>query len=362
MRTRAPRPARGGAEAAQPPLVSLAEITEIELRLLKRVRELTLGDHASLFHGTGVDFVGLRDWQAGDRFESIDWPQSSLTNFSPLVVREFEQPSTASVVMIADASLSTRCGAGSGSIARGDAHGRSGARPGPTLANADAAARTGTGAAADGRERDAGGAGERSTAAIIARTIATIGLSAVFFQDSIGLITFDGACERLSGLRPRVGKTQVIHCLDAYQGGLGLEELRAGDSLSASLAGFLRKTSLVPVVSDFLFDNAAVVIGELARLGAMHDVFIALVDAGAAFDLPVASAGWIDAFDIETGRTRLMSRGELSRMVARVRAWQDDVTRTAKSAGLDVVRLSAEAVDFDLALAEFVVERRLRRM
>lgn len=355
MRTRAPRPPRGGAEATQPPLVSLAEITEIELRLLKRVRELTLGDHASLFHGTGVDFVGLRDWQAGDRFESIDWPQSSLTNFSPLVVREFEQPSTASVVLIADASLSTRCGAGSGPVESSDGTAVPGAR-------ADAAARTGASAAADGRGRDTDGAGARSTAATIARAIATIGLSAVFFQDSIGLITFDGACERLSGLRPRVGKTQVIHCLDAYQGGLGLEELRAGDSLSASLAGFLRKTSLVPVVSDFLFDNAAAVIGELARLGAMHDVFIALVDAGAAFDLPLASAGWIDAFDIETGRTRLMSRGELSRMAARVRAWQDDVARTAKSAGLDVVRLGAEAVDFDLALAEFVVERRLRRM
>ena len=76
------------------PLVNLADITEIELLILKRMREFTLGDHASLFHGTGFDFVGLRDWQAGDRFASIDWAQSSLTNFSPLIVREFEQPST----------------------------------------------------------------------------------------------------------------------------------------------------------------------------------------------------------------------------------------------------------------------------
>ena len=34
---------------------------------------------------------GLRDWQAGDRFSAIDWPQSSLTNFAPLVVREFDR-------------------------------------------------------------------------------------------------------------------------------------------------------------------------------------------------------------------------------------------------------------------------------
>jgi len=97
-------------KSGEPPLVNLAEITEIELLILRRMREFTIGEHRSLFHGNGFDFVGLRDWQAGDRFSAIDWPQSSLTNFSPLIVREFEQPSTANVVVVADGSLSTRCG------------------------------------------------------------------------------------------------------------------------------------------------------------------------------------------------------------------------------------------------------------
>jgi len=92
------------------PLINLSEITEVELLILKRMREFTIGEHSSMFHGTGFDFVGLRDWQAGDRFENIDWPQSSLTNFSPLVVREFEQPTTPSVIMVADRSASTRSG------------------------------------------------------------------------------------------------------------------------------------------------------------------------------------------------------------------------------------------------------------
>ena len=92
------------------PLINLSEITEVELLILKRMREFTPGEHASLFHGTGFDFVGLRDWQAGDRFETIDWAQSSLTNFSPLIVREFEQPTTSSVIIAADRSASTRMG------------------------------------------------------------------------------------------------------------------------------------------------------------------------------------------------------------------------------------------------------------
>jgi len=66
-----------------------------ELLILKRMREVTIGDHRSTAHGAGFDFVRLRDWQAGDRPSQIDWAQSTLTNFAPLIVRESEQPSTA---------------------------------------------------------------------------------------------------------------------------------------------------------------------------------------------------------------------------------------------------------------------------
>jgi uncharacterized protein (DUF58 family) len=296
------------------PLINLSEITEVELRILKRMREFTIGEHASRFHGSGFDFVGLRDWQAGDRFETIDWPQSSLTNFSPLVVREFEQPSTSSVVILADRSLSTRCGI-------------------------------------DGVP----------VAATIARAIATIGMSAVFFQDSIGLITFGEDFNRLEGLRPRIGKGQVIQCLHAYQHGGGLQELRASDDLGATLVGFMRKTSLVPVVSDFLFENVDALLHDLLHLDSLHDVFICMVDAAFAFELPDVSAGWIEAFDVETGRSRVMSRRELAQMAPRVREWQDDVARRAKEAGFDVLRLSHDQDQFDIALLEWVAERRLRR-
>ena len=54
-------------------LVNLQEIAEIELFILKRMKEFTLGDHASVFKGAGLNFVGLRDWEPGDRMSSIDW-------------------------------------------------------------------------------------------------------------------------------------------------------------------------------------------------------------------------------------------------------------------------------------------------
>src|SRR5215475_156132 len=99
------------------PLVNLSEIAEIELFILKRMKEYTLGDHASMFKGSGFNFVGIRDWEPGDRMSSIDWSQSSLNNFSPMITREFEQDSNAAIVAVADASASTRCGIGGTMIA-----------------------------------------------------------------------------------------------------------------------------------------------------------------------------------------------------------------------------------------------------
>src|SRR5262249_52816698 len=117
MRPAANSGGRSDQQKNEKPLVSLAEIAEIELFILKRMKEYTLGDHNSVFKGVGFNFVGLRDWEPGDRMSSIDWPQSSLNNFSPIIIREFEQNSTGTVFAVADASLSTRCGMGGLAIA-----------------------------------------------------------------------------------------------------------------------------------------------------------------------------------------------------------------------------------------------------
>jgi uncharacterized protein (DUF58 family) len=296
------------------PLITLTDITEIELLILRRMREMTIGDHRSLAHGSGFDYVGLRPWQSGDRFSTIDWAQSSLTNFSPLMVREFEQPSTATVIVVADRSASTRCGVNGVPIARG-----------------------------------------------VARAIATIGMSAVFFQDMFGLITFDAGVSDLEAIRPRIGRNQVIHCLDGYQFRRGFQDIKVGGSISMTIGSFMRKTAMIPFVSDFLFDNPDAVIRELSLLNGTHDVFVALIDAAFAFEMPRVSAGWIETVDVETGQQRTMSRTQFAKMAARVKAWQDDVARAARDADLDVVRIGPESVQTDLALVEFVSERRLRK-
>ena len=186
--------------------VNLSEITETELVNLKRMREVTIGDHRSRQQGSGFDFIGLRDWQAGDKFSAIDWGQSSLTNFSPLVIREFEQPSNATVVAIVDKSLSMRCGI-DGVIAR-PSRGRMrrwGSRP------------------CSSRIRSASSRSIKTSAP--------------------------------GRRRPRTGKGHVVHCLDAYQHDHMLQPVRRSGDLSTTIGGYLRSRSMLPVISDFLFDH-----------------------------------------------------------------------------------------------------------
>jgi uncharacterized protein (DUF58 family) len=314
MSAGSPQPAAGRNADTAAPYVNLAEVTEIELLILKRMREVTIGEHRSSSHGSGFDFQGLRDWQPGDRPSAIDWAQSSLTNFAPLVVREFEQPSIATVAAIADVSRSTRCGVGDTVIA-----------------------------------------------ALVARAIATIGMSAVFFQDPFGLVTFDEGFTHLAGIRPSTGKAHVVHCLDAYQFERGLQPVRRTGDVGTTLAGYFRSTTLLPVISDFLFDKPEDTLRELSLLNNTHDVFLVLIDSAFAFELPALSSAWIETVDVETGATRVLGRRTARQLAGRVREWQDNVERLAKDADLDVVRVGADAAKADIALAEFVAERRLRK-
>ena len=69
----------------------------------------------------------------------------------------------------------------------------------------------------------------------------------------------------------------------------------------------------------------------------------------------------VEAFDVETGRTRLLSRREARGLQSRVQTWQDEVAALARKADLDVLRLGRDQTKFDIALLEWVHERRLRR-
>jgi uncharacterized protein (DUF58 family) len=268
-----------------------------------------------VFKGPGFNFVGVREWEPGDRLSSIDWAQSSLTNFSPMIAREFEQPSTAAIIAVADASLSTGCGTRGTPIA-----------------------------------------------AAIARSVAVVGLSAVFFQDTFGLLTFDKDFRQIASVRPRIGRSHVIHCLEQFQEQARSEAAGRPGDFAATIEAQLRRTSLVPVISDFLCPDAGRVITALSRLNAVHDVFLIMVDTRFAYELPDVRAGWIEIFDVEAGTTRIVSRRELRQLGGRIEEWQAHMQQLARDADLDIVRVGLDRWEMETALVNFVAERRLRKV
>jgi hypothetical protein len=195
----------------------------------------------------------------------------------------------------------------------------------------------------------------------IARAVAAVGLSAVFFQDMFGLVTFDDRFEQLAAARPRIGRSHVIYCVDLYRNRRALDVPGGVRDVATAIEGQLRRSSLVPVISDFLFQDADRVVRELALLNAVHDVFLLMADVRFAYELPHVSDGWVEAFDVETGRTRVFSRRELSKLANRVTEWQDRVAKQAHDAGLDVVRVGLDRWEMETALVEFTAERRLRK-
>ncbi len=192
----------------------------------------------------------------------MDWAHSTTTLFNPLQVRENIEERSIDIVIAADVSCSTRCGAAGVLIGKG-----------------------------------------------IARTIATIGLSASIFQDTVGLVLLGGKEHVIEP--PRGGRSHVERMVDLYQTTPAAPGLPQRERLADTLAGELRRTSLVIVASDFLFPDVFATLKELADLKPPHDVFLVMADSAFAFELPEISAGWIGCVDSETG-----ARVDLSQLAA----------------------------------------------
>jgi hypothetical protein len=86
-----------------------------------------------------------------------------------------------------------------------------------------------------------------------------------------------------------------------------------------------------------------------------------MVDVRFAYDLPDVRAGWIEIFDVETGRTRILSRRELRQLVVRIEEWQEKIETLARDADLDIVRVGLDRWEMETALVNLVAERRLRK-
>ena len=294
-------------------LLDPTEVEAINLFCNARVRALVFGEHASVFTGTtGFDFSGIRDFEPGDTQIKVDWAHSTTTLFNPLQVRECIEERSIDIWIAADVSCSTRCGVSGVLIGKA-----------------------------------------------IARTIATIGLSASIFQDTVGLVLLGGKVHVIEP--PRGGRSHVERMVDLYQTTPAAPSLPGKERLTDTLAGELRRTSLVIVASDFLFPDVFTTLKELADLKPPHDVFLVMADSAFAFELPEISAGWIGCVDSETGAHIDLSASQVRGLPGLIRNHQDAVAGYAERMDLEVLRVLPGAEQFQSAIIDFFLERRLRR-
>jgi hypothetical protein len=94
----------------------------------------------------------------------------------------------------------------------------------------------------------------------------------------------------------------------------------------------------------------------------VHDIFLLMADVRFAYEMPSVSDGWVEVFDVESGRVRVLSRREMRRLSARIGEWQDEIERLARDADLDIVRVGLDRWEMETALVKFTAERRLRKM
>lgn len=295
-----------------PPILEPAEVEAINLFSVARVRTLMYGEHASVFTGTaGFDYSGVRPFEPGDPQIAVDWAHSATTLFNPLQVREFVEERSIDILIAADVSPSTRCGL-----------------PGALIGTS------------------------------IARTIATIGFSASIFQDMVGLVLFGG--RELIIEPPCGGRNHVARMVDLYQTAPAASVSPANDRLAETIAGVLRRTSLVIVASDFLFPDACATLEGLADLQQPHDLFCVMADSAFAFALPAVSANWVGCVDSETGARIWLSGSQVRDLPGIVRRHQDAVADYAERAGVGVLRVPPDGEDFQSATVDFFLERRLR--
>lgn len=294
-------------------LLDPEEVEAIFLTVTTKVQELLVGEHRSIFTGTsGVEFASVREKQPDDPMRKVDWARSTLTGFNPLIIREVVEERSVEVVIVSDASLSTRFGVGGITIAHG-----------------------------------------------IAKTIATVGFSAAVIQDPVAQLVFS---ESKFGFEPfRMGKNHILHLLELYRDpDHPVNDFEAGE-LAGIVTGELRRKSLVIFISDFLSPNAEDMCRGLVDISSPNDVAVLMVDSSFAFDLPKVSSSWVGCYDAVRRRHAILSARELRQLKSKVIAYQEETASAIKKSGLEVLRVDPLSEMFYDDMLNFFLNRELSK-
>lgn len=280
-------------------------VRDLEVLSARLIRAGFAGDYHSAFHGRGIEFSQVREYQPGDDVRTIDWNVTARSGVPH--VKEFIEERDLTVLVAIDVS---------GSMAFGSV---------------------------DWRKCD-----------IAAELAAVIAFAAVESSDRIGLLLFS------SGVRgyipPRRGRThaQVIVRAAVNAAMRGCEGVADLDAAARYLEHVSARRAVVIVISDFLDQNFE---RTMRRLNRRHDVVAIAVGDPREERFP--EGGLARVVDAESGALRLIDlrRADVTRRSAARRQLNEPRFR---GAGIDHLTVST-AISYDRDLLRFFRERAGRK-
>jgi len=275
-------------------------VRELELVTARLIRSGFAGDYHAAFHGQGIEFSQVREYQPGDDVRAIDWNVTARSGTPH--VKEFVEERDLSIMIAADVSGSM----GFGSL--------------------------------DRRKID-----------LAREIIAVLAFAAEQNRDRVGLLLFDS--EVRTFIPPRRGRAHVQLLVrsalanDAHRGAAARFEL-----LGSFLNRVTPRRSILIVLSDFLDPGFE---GSIRRMKTRHDLIaISIVDPR---ERHLPARGLVRMTDAESDRRVTVDLAATPNLLRPA-----EPGRLLKQVGIDFLELST-AIPYEPTLLKFFQQRLLRR-
>jgi len=279
-------------------------IRELELLSAKLVRGGLAGRYHAAFHGQGIEFAQVREYQPGDDVRTLDWNVTARSGVPH--VKQFVEERNLSVLVMLDASSSMRFG----SLMK-------------------------------------------SKSEVAMELLSIFSFAALANGDRIGLILFD---ERVRLYRePSRSRTATLRMLRETVERYGSCGGRTNLAQAAEFARrVLRRRAVVVVVSDFLEVDPY---EALRPIASGHDVVaLQLVDPR---EERFPQRGLVRLFDLETGLAKDVDLAARRPPLESLR-WRSSTDRALRGLHIDRLEIST-ASDYDQSLLRFFNDRAARR-
>lgn len=285
-------------DVPKPPVAR--RVQELEIITSRLIRLGFAGDYHAAFHGKGIEFSQVREYQPGDDIRTIDWNVTART--ATPHVKQFIEERDLTVLLALDASGSMRFGS------------------------------------LDRRKID-----------LAAELTAVLAFSAAQNSDRVGLLIFSDRIHTF--IPPRRGR---MHVQALVRSALLAASEAGGTTRLDHAVQFLQrvavKRSVIIFISDFLETSFQ---KPLSRLGQRHDVIALVTSDPREHSFP--SRGLIRLRDSERGGHRLISL-KLNDVARLSVEHQKKMKAEFRKSGVDWVPLST-SIPYDRTLVKFFHQR-----